>query len=344
MTRRIGGRAGRLWLGIAGACAAALAAAALPVPAGFAEGDRARLVTFAALASGALVALVILPFVVWKGQPRRAIWLATAAVALVLGVLAFYAADATQRQCTARSGGRTVIVGTELTQLGSDYQRANPDLSRDDLLADSPGRVDRVWTRGSIDRCRRQIAATYFLWIPLLVVCVLATVAAIPGGMLPVPIRATSAPASPATPELRYDVFLSYRHGGRDTQVARALLETLEADGYRVAIDDRDFPANASFLEEMERCIRESRFTLAIISPAYLESGNCQEEAIITKVLDMGERRRRLIPFVIEPVTMPVWLYGIVGIDYTKADPLVDALAKLEGTLGPPLAAREPAQ
>jgi hypothetical protein len=131
-------------------------------------------------------------------------------------------------------------------------------------------------------------------------------------------------------------VFLSYRHGGRDMEAARQLLETLEGHGYRVAIDERDFAANASFLEELERCIRESRFTVAVVSPRYLESGNCQEEAIVCKVLDMDQRRRRLIPFVIEPVSMPAWLYGLVGIYCTRADPLVDPIEKLRATLGPP--------
>jgi hypothetical protein len=114
------------------------------------------------------------------------------------------------------------------------------------------------------------------------------------------------------------------------------LLAALEARGYRVAIDERDFRANASFLQEMERCIRESRFTVAVISAAYLESGNCEEEAIVCKVLDMGDRKRRLIPFVIEPVSMPAWLYGIVGVDCTTADPLVEPLDKLTATLGLP--------
>ena len=112
----------------------------------------------------------------------------------------------------------------------------------------------------------------------------------------------------------------------------------LEADGYRVAIDARDFAANASFLQEMERSIRESRFTVAIISRRYLDSGHTEEEAVIAKVLDMGDRKRRLIPLLIEPVTMPAWLYGIVGIDCTKRDPLVDPFDKLKATLGTPLA------
>ena len=105
-----------------------------------------------------------------------------------------------------------------------------------------------------------------------------------------------------------------------------------------MAIDERDFPANASFLQEMERAIRQSRFTVAVISRRYLESGNTEEEAMISKVLDMGDRKRRLIPLLIEPVAMPAWLYGIVGIDWTKRDPLVDPFDKLKATLGAPLA------
>ena len=80
-----------------------------------------------------------------------------------------------------------------------------------------------------------------------------------------------------------------------------------------------------------------SRFTVTILSPRYLESGNCQEEAIVCKVLDMGERRRRLIPLMIEAVALPAWLFGVVGIDCTKVDPLVDPIEKLKATLGSPL-------
>ena len=116
------------------------------------------------------------------------------------------------------------------------------------------------------------------------------------------------------------------------------LLAALEQRGYAVAIDERDFPVNASFLNEMERCIRASRYTLAVISPRYVGSGHCEEEAVLCKVLDMGDRRRRLIPLIIEPVVLPAWLFGIVGIDWTAPEPLVDPLERLIATLGPPLA------
>ena len=138
-----------------------------------------------------------------------------------------------------------------------------------------------------------------------------------------------------------YDVFISYRRARRDKRFALQLLRDLEELGYRVALDERDFDASASFLEEMERCVRNSRFTLAVVSPQYLQSGHCQEEAILCKVLDMGERKRRLVPLVIQKVEMPAWMFGIVGVDFTNTNPVVPPLEKLVNTLGKPLSSAE---
>jgi hypothetical protein len=330
------GRYAQLWLAVAGCIAAAAITALMSSPPGFAELDAARAVQFGALASAAIVAAAILPFTVRRGGLRRSVWLTIAAASLVAGIVLFSMSGRAQRECIARYNGQPVIVGTELTPLGAKYIAANSDLSRDELLFDSQGNPERIWTRQSIDRCRMRVGATHYLWIPFLIVCLLASMQAIPASPLPIATGRAAPPSPILDRPARYDVFISYRHGGADAEFARQLLDTLEADGYRVAIDERDFAANENFLEEMECCIRESRFTVAIISSRYLESGNCQEEAIVSKVLDMDERRRRLIPLVIESVTMPAWLYGIVGIFCTKADAMVDPIDKLKATLGPP--------
>jgi hypothetical protein len=325
----------RVRLSVAAVLLAAIAAALAPPPSVVA--DSGGRWVFAALTSAALVAIAILPFVLWRRAARPQIWMAVGIVALAFGVGSFYTGGYAQRACTAGYGESRVIIGTELTPLGATYKQANPELSSGDLLFDAAGVPDRIWTPASIGRCRAVISSTYFLWIPFLVICLLTTAQAAPF-TIPPPVRWDAPRSHEGTaPQTRYDVFISYRHDDVDTNVARHLLEVLEADGYRVAIDERDFPANASFLKEMERCVRESRFTVAVISPRYLESGNCEEEAIVCKVLDMGDRKRRLIPFIIEPVSMPAWLYGIVGVDCTKADPLVDPIDRLKATLGTPL-------
>jgi hypothetical protein len=333
--RRLG-RHGRVWLSGAGIAAAVCAAVLIPVPAALAGPGAGATSAFAAFASAAIVAFSIFPFVMWRGALRRAIWIAAAAVALGLGLGSFLAGVYVERVCTATYAGKAIVVGTELTPLGMKYREANPHQSRDEMLFDSAGDVQRIWTRASITRCRSLIGGTYFLWMPFLIASLLAAVQAMPGGPLTIAPGGEARPPAIGEVPAAYDAFISYRHGGADARVAREILEDLEADGYRVAIDQRDFRAQASFLEEIERCIRESRFTVAIVSARYLESGNCQEEAIISKVLDMDARRRRLIPFVIEAVSMPAWLYGIVGISCTDADPLVDPVEKLKAALGPP--------
>jgi hypothetical protein len=147
------------------------------------------------------------------------------------------------------------------------------------------------------------------------------------------PARPTPS-AKRATGAHRYDAFISYRRQEPDKAFARKLLQDLEARGYRVAIDERDFAANQPFVAEMERCVKESRFTLAVVSPRYFESGNCEEEAVICKVLDMSERRRRLVPLVLEAVGMPTWMYGITGVRFDDPDPLVPPLERVVETLG----------
>lgn len=327
----------RLLIAAGAAALAGIVAAFVPMPGGQDATSTVSIRLFAAVVSIAIVLLAIVPGVVIRALTgRRSIWIGAAVVSLVLGATAYVTQNAMQRACTARYDGRVTMIGTAWTPLGESYSKANPGLSNDDLLFDATGVADRLWTRASIDSCRVRIGATYFLWVPWLAACLAALVQAIPSGTLPVGMRAQVPVSVTNAPTLRYDVFISYRHGGHDGEFARELLNALEHDGYIVAIDERDFPANASFLQEMERCIRESRFTVAIISSRYFESGNTEEEAIVCKVLDMNERRRRLIPMIIQTVQMPAWLFGIVGIDCTKPEPLVDPLDRLRSTMGPP--------
>jgi hypothetical protein len=50
----------------------------------------------------------------------------------------------------------------------------------------------------------------------------------------------------------------------------------------------------------------------------------------------MRERRRRLVPLILEKVEMPTWMYNITDINFTDPDPLVLSLDKLKKTLENP--------
>jgi hypothetical protein len=82
----------------------------------------------------------------------------------------------------------------------------------------------------------------------------------------------------------------------------------------------------------MERCIRESRYVLCVITSRYVESDHCLEEAVLSKTLDLAERRKRVVPLIFERVELPVWLHGIVGIDFT-GNGATDAFERLKALL-----------
>jgi TIR domain len=291
-----------------------LAAALLPVSEAVDAGQilRARLLTavlVAAAAAGAALAR----------SGRRALWMATAAVAGLSGAVLVVRHVSASSACVASYDGRPVLVGRELTQAARDYVTEHPGASADDLLLDAGGAADRIWTASSIASCGFWTGWAGLLSLPLFAGAVSALVASrglrLGPAAEPPPARARAA-NDPPRPV--YDAFLSYRHVEPDKTRADDLLEALESRGFRVAIDVRDFVPNQHFLAEMERCIKESRFVLCVISPRYLDSDHCAEEAVISKTLDMSERTRRIVPLVFERVELPVWLHGLVGIDFTE--------------------------
>ncbi len=179
---RLLGRHRRTLFAVAGVLFAGIAAALMPPPAALAEaGTRAGV---AALVSAAIVASATLPFLIWRSAARPVLWIALAVAALVAGVASFAVSGYAERTCTARYAGKPVVIGMELTPLGAAYKQANPELANDDLLFDAAGVAERIWTPSSIGRCRAFTGGTYFLAIPFLVVCLLATAEAVPATIL----------------------------------------------------------------------------------------------------------------------------------------------------------------
>lgn len=140
-------------------------------------------------------------------------------------------------------------------------------------------------------------------------------------------------PPTPAVRAQGFDAFLSYRHGDPDEQFTRALRKRLIDAGLTVALDRYDFFPACTFLEEMERCVKESRYTLLVVSSRYFESRNTQEEAIIAQVLAMDDRQPRLIPLTLEAVDLPLWLHAVVGIDFSGTDAELDPYERLVAAL-----------
>ena len=344
-------------------CLLAAGAFLLPAPVGMAEPNQRPLLFVVRLSIAALVGLISLPLKLWSQRKHLPIWAAVATVFSLLSIMSLVSYEELKQAWTVSYAGKRIVAGNTLTPEAAKYHKANPHYTAAELLEDAAGDPQKVWTTESTEPRRLRLNALYLSCIPTFAIAVLALVQSLycarrkdhrrrapDGKLVPFPTAAKAhEPGSPDVPQVSasfnkadvYDVFISYRRARRDKRFALQLLRDLEHLGYRVALDERDFDASASFLEEMERCVRNSRFTLAVVSPQYLQSGHCQEEAILCKVLDMGERKRRLVPLVIQKVEMPAWMFGIVGVDFTKTNPVIPPLEKLVNTLGKPLSSPE---
>jgi TIR domain len=79
--------------------------------------------------------------------------------------------------------------------------------------------------------------------------------------------------------------------------------------------------------------LNASRYTLCVVSPRYISSGFCSEEAEVCKTLDMEQRRRRLVPLFLERIALPAWFGGLVGVDFATSDTAFDPYVKLKSLL-----------
>jgi len=277
-----------------------------------------------------VITAVICATIALSKRLGSAVWTAIAISSAAAGVITLLAHFDATASCVADYEGRSIVIGRTLSAHGAEYVTQNPGSSVSDLLLDAGGVPDRVWTMASIRTCRFWLSWGGLAVVPLFAACVSASIARRRFRFATTPSQIPRAASTASAPV--YDAFLSYRHAEPDKTKACDILDALQARGLRVAIDVRDFRPNEHFLSEMERCIKESRFILCVVTSHYLDSDHCNEEAIISKTLDMTDRRKRLVPLIFEPVELPVWLHGLVGIDFTQSasvDPLDRLLALL---------------
>ena len=104
--------------------------------------------------------------------------------------------------------------------------------------------------------------------------------------------------------ECTFDVFISYSHTDQEW-VKNWLLPRLEAAGLRVCIDYRDFDVGVPSLVNIERAVDNSRRTLLVLTPAWVESAWAEFESLLTQTADPAARQRRLLPLVLQTCQPP---------------------------------------
>jgi len=119
--------------------------------------------------------------------------------------------------------------------------------------------------------------------------------------------------------EFAYDLFISYADADR-AWVWDDLLPRLEEAGLRVIIDERDFEPGAPIVKEKERAALQSRKTLLVLSPAYVEGEWTEFESVLAQTLDPAARKRRLIPVLRAPCRLALRIRPLVSVDLTAGD------------------------
>lgn len=132
----------------------------------------------------------------------------------------------------------------------------------------------------------------------------------------------------------KYDVFISYSHDDMK-KVHGWLLPELEAAGVQVCIDFRDFEPGAPSITEMERAVLQSRKTILVLTPSYLNSEWGEFENIMAQTLDPAARSRRLLPVILKRCkNLPLRLQGLTYLDFTNRAQLNFQFSRLLKALG----------
>lgn len=107
--------------------------------------------------------------------------------------------------------------------------------------------------------------------------------------------------------------FISYTR--RDQSWAEWIASVLEDAGHGVTIQAWDFRPGSDFVVEMQKALAECDHVVAVLSPAYLESGFATMEWAAAMGDDPVGAKRRLIPVRVEDVVLPGLLRNRVYVD-----------------------------
>jgi len=101
-------------------------------------------------------------------------------------------------------------------------------------------------------------------------------------------------------------IFISYAHD--DVEIATAIQESLEAEGFAVWIDGGALRAGDSLFETITTAIHANEFVVALITPASVDSRWCQHEIHTAMTSGLNREGVKLLPVRVGRVRIPATL------------------------------------
>jgi hypothetical protein len=149
---------------------------------------------------------------------------------------------------------------------------------------------------------------------------------------VPAPQRPAPTGTTPVSPRV-FDVYLSYNKANYNWVSTELLPRLLRAD-LEVAAGDESFVPGVPVLENIGSAIRRSRYTVAVITQAWLGSHWAKYEWQTIIHEDVTNGTRRLIPLLVEPCSLPTDLGMLTpGADFTDPGRWRDEWDRLLGQL-----------
>jgi hypothetical protein len=134
--------------------------------------------------------------------------------------------------------------------------------------------------------------------------------------------------AVPPEPWANKDAFISYASID-SAWVREELIPALVANGITYTIDTEHFPPGGDLDALIEAAAKGARKTIAVLTPAYLDSPYCRFENRLLETLDPAAAQRRLLPIVLQPCTVPERWKGIVRVEIMKVADREKGLGKI---------------
>ena len=138
-----------------------------------------------------------------------------------------------------------------------------------------------------------------------------------------------------------FDIFISHHDDDLDF-VEAELLPRLAGAGLAAATGE-DLRGGTNRLAEMARLIRESRHTLALVTPAWLADGLTDFQAQLSQYFDPGARRQRFVPLLWGATALPAELAALQAVDLNdprrwqrRLEQLAEQLARANRPTPPP--------
>ena len=132
-----------------------------------------------------------------------------------------------------------------------------------------------------------------------------------------------------------YDIFVSAAEEDLDW-VDHYLLPELNLPDAR-KITHADFDPGKPRIEEFERAVTESRFTLIVVSPAYFADRWAEHARNISTYLAVEDNNnRRIIPILLKTVKTPLTIAHLVPVDCTDTNRWPEEVKNLRRALGRP--------